>query len=65
MIMELAPFVFDGAGASFEDLVSLIEAFDYGIYDLGGDRQLPSDAHGLRKLIPEGAGLNVLLLPAS
>lgn len=65
LIIELAPYVCREAGHAFEELVDLLRNAHYDFYDLESGRELPSRAHELDAMIPEGSGLNALLKPAA
>jgi len=59
--MELAPFVEgDNSTDTFGDMLELIHHHRYSIYDTNL-RPLPGTDEKLRKIIPNGAGINVLL----
>jgi FkbM family methyltransferase len=61
IVMELSPYGFREAGQSFTEFVNYLLGFGYQIYQLENDRPLPSDPAKLDALVPDGAGINVLL----
>lgn len=63
LVMELAPHEHIYEGHSFEDLVELLVSRHYTFCALSGDKRLPQSALGLRAMVPDGAGMNVLLVP--
>jgi FkbM family methyltransferase len=52
MIMELAPYALEEQGASLEELLELISEMGY---------RPPGEAQFLRKIIPAGGGINVVI----
>ena len=63
MIVELAPYIYDGSVHSFEDLVDALRGHGYALRRLGSGKELPVHADRLRELIPVGGSLNALCLP--
>ena len=63
IIMEIAPYVLCDVGHELGDLVQLVGSHGYTFRDQTTGASLPRDAAGLRALIPEGAGVNVLAEP--
>lgn len=63
IIMELAPYVLEEKGASLEELVGLLQTYDYGLTDAASGKALSMDAKTLHALIPPGASLNVVARP--
>ena len=61
IIVELCPYVFRAHGRRFSELVEFIDSKGYDIFDLRNNSQLSLDASFLERLIPWGAGMNVLL----
>ena len=59
-VMELAPYVLDERGASLEELLSHFVPNGYGFYDERNGKALPSSAAGLRRIVSDGAGINVI-----
>ena len=63
IIMEIAPYVLREVGHELGDLVQLVGSLGYTFRNQTTGAALPRDAAGLRALIPEGAGVNVLAEP--
>lgn len=63
IVMEIAPYVLGEAGHDLGDLVEIVASLGYELRDQRTEAILPSHAQGLRALIPEGAGINVVALP--
>jgi len=62
MLIELAPFVFEGGNAhEFDEFITFLVGLGYEFSDAQTGRPVPVDADALRCLIPHGSGLNVLL----
>lgn len=59
-IMELAPYALEEQGASLEQLISLLQAHDYDLFDLANRSRLPLDSTILEQRIPPGASMNVI-----
>jgi FkbM family methyltransferase len=59
-VMELAPYVLEERGASLAELLSLLTANGYRLYDERTQRPLPSDAAQLQALIADGESINVI-----
>ena len=62
LLIELAPFAHDGAEHSFDDMIAYLITSGYCFYDLRTHNRLPSDPDALRKSIPDGGGVNALLM---
>jgi len=60
VLLELAPYVFDEHPDEFESLLKLLWSWDYTLHRVGKSNALPNDVGGIRALIPEGAGINVV-----
>lgn len=60
ILMELAPYVLDEAGASVEELIEILGAEGYMLAELGSGRRIPLDGKAIRALVPSGASMNVL-----
>lgn len=66
ILIELAPFVYDGDNApEFEEFIAFLVRLDYQFSDAQTGQPVPADAAALRRFIPHGSGLNVLLRPRS
>jgi FkbM family methyltransferase len=63
IVMEIAPYVLREVGHELVDLVDVVTSLGYELRDQRTETALPNDAEGLRALIPEGAGVNVVALP--
>jgi FkbM family methyltransferase len=63
LVMEIAPYVLREAGHELSDLLEIISSFGYALKNQTTGARLPIDAAGLRALIPEGAGVNVVAEP--
>lgn len=48
-------------GYSFDDLIGLLVECGYSARKVSSGKPLPLDAARLREVIPDGAGLNVIL----
>lgn len=60
IVMELAPYVLEEHGGSVEEMLSLLYQHGYSLYALDGRKRLPADPIEIRRMIPDGASLNVL-----
>lgn len=61
ILMELAPYVLREASQRLEDLVEIVTCLEYGFADQTTGAPLPDDPTRLRALIPDGAGINVVV----
>jgi FkbM family methyltransferase len=61
IIMELAPHLLDEHGTSLEDLLGMLAPHHYGLCTLSSSAQLPLDPAVLRKRVPPGSSLNVIV----
>lgn len=59
IIMELAPYIYDGTDG-FERLLGLLDEYDYVPRNLRTGLQLSTDPDTLRRRIPPGSSMNVL-----
>jgi FkbM family methyltransferase len=59
-VMELAPYVLEERGASLDELLSYFIPNGYVLYDERTQKPLPSSAKELHRIIPNGAGINVI-----
>ena len=59
-VMELAPYVLEERKTSLEELLSYFLPNGYAFYDERTHRPLPSSAKQLKRMIPDGAGINVV-----
>jgi FkbM family methyltransferase len=63
IVMEVAPYVLREVGHELGDLLEIVTSLGYELRDQRTGASLPMDADGLRALISEGAGVNVVALP--
>lgn len=59
-IVELAPFVPQASGRTFEDLIGFFASLGYAFTEPGTGRALPVEPARLRERLPDGASMNVL-----
>ncbi len=59
-LMELSPYVLDERGSSLEELLACFAPHGYRFYDERNERPLPVGAADLRKLVGDGASINVI-----
>jgi FkbM family methyltransferase len=64
LVMEMSPYVHAEERSSFEAMIELLKECRYFIRDAATLKPVPLDAAGLQKLIPDGAGMNVIAQPA-
>ncbi len=64
-VMEIAPYVLAERGASLDRLVGYLAPLEYRFFSEDGSRPLPSSAHQLAALVPDGASINVVAVPGS
>jgi FkbM family methyltransferase len=65
LLMELSPYVHAEKDAeSFGRLVALLSDAGYSMHPVGSRKPLPLDAEFLARLVPDGAGINVVLIPS-
>ncbi|MCX7114114.1 MAG: FkbM family methyltransferase [Proteobacteria bacterium] len=62
IIMELSPYVLDEQGSSLDELIDLLRKHTYALYDLSAKKEISMDSAQLHKMIPKGAGMNVLAI---
>jgi FkbM family methyltransferase len=63
IVMEMSPYVHAEEQNSFAAMIELLKEFRYKIEDARNRKALPLDAAALERLIPDGAGINVVALP--
>lgn len=63
IVMELAPYVLRERGSSLGDLLDLLKAADYQLFDVATRKQLPVTEDVLDRLIPKGGGRNIVARP--
>lgn len=61
ILMEMAPYLFDGAPEQFHRMLSLFEDLGYSLFDANTGRELPAQPDELIRFIPAGVSRNVLL----
>lgn len=59
-MMELSPYVLDERGSSLEELLACFAPHGYQFFHERTERQLPSTANQLRKLVGDGESINVI-----
>ena len=59
LLMEIMPYGLDEAGASLDELLGILAAHGYKLYELDGRTALPTDS-SIREKIPSAGGINVL-----
>ena len=64
LLMEIMPYGLDEAGSSLDELLTILSAHGYSLYDLNGRSALPTD-NSIRQKIPPAGGINVLAMPGS
>jgi FkbM family methyltransferase len=60
IVMELSPYILEERGGSLARLLDILDGAGYRLEDLGTSRPLPQDRTTLTRLVPEGAGRNVV-----
>lgn len=66
ILIELAPYVYDGTNASeFDEMVGLLAGMGYRFSNANSGSPIPSDPADLRRKITPGGGINALLLPTA
>jgi FkbM family methyltransferase len=63
LVMELSPYVHAEQNQSFAALIELLRDLGYSLQDASTWRSLPLRADDLERLIPDGAGINVIARP--
>lgn len=64
IVMEMSPYVHAEVRNSFAAMIELLRELRYRIEDAANRKTLPLDAAFLGRLIPDGASINVVALPA-
>ena len=64
LLMEIAPFVQDDVAHRFEALIETLRGFSYRLEEGASGKPLPLSAEELRRIIPEGAGMDAAGWPA-
>lgn len=62
ILIELAPFAHDSGKSSFDDMIVYLKTIGYKFYDLNARNKLPTEPRALREIIPDGSGVNALLM---
>jgi FkbM family methyltransferase len=60
MILELAPYSFQGGNEDFDSMLNLLRENGYMFRQLGNGLQLPNLSASVRAMIPYGSGMNVV-----
>ena len=60
LVMEMSPYVHLEQNNSFAELVELLADLGYSLNDISSGRRVPLVAAELERLIPDGAGINVI-----
>ena len=63
MVLELAPYGLGQGSDSLESFLGQLDHVGYTLNDLRDLRPIPSDTAYIRRLVPDGAGINVLASP--
>jgi FkbM family methyltransferase len=63
IVLEMSPYVHAEEQNSFAAMIELLKGLRYKIEDARNRKTLPLDAAALERLIPDGAGINVVALP--
>jgi len=63
IVMEMSPYVHAEEQNSFTAMIELLSGLRYKIEDARNRKSLPMDAKALERLIPDGAGINVVAIP--
>jgi len=63
IVMEMSPYVHAEEQNSFSAMIELLSGLRYKIEDARNRKALPLDSTALERLIPDGAGINVVALP--
>lgn len=61
LLMEMMPYGLEEAGASLDELLGLLSAYGYSLYNLNGKTALPAD-NSIRQKIPSAGGINVICI---
>ena len=65
LLIEIAPYVQNEVEGGFEALLSELSAQDYRLHDPGTGRRFPQSADELERIIPHGAGADLLGVPTA
>lgn len=60
LIMEFAPYAMEDTRASVEELCEVLSEYRYRLYEASTGKALPESARDLRRLVPDGCGVNVI-----
>ncbi len=61
LLMEMMPYGLEEVGASLDELLGLLSAHGYSLYNLDGKTVLPADK-SIRQGIPNAGGINVICI---
>jgi FkbM family methyltransferase len=62
LVMELSPYVHDETNGNFPGLIELLRDCGYSARDIANGKPVPLETAKLRKLIPDGASINIIAL---
>jgi FkbM family methyltransferase len=60
LVMELSPYIHSEEGNSFEELIDILRDCGYSLKDLKSGQPVKLDAAHLTRVVPDGAGINVV-----
>jgi FkbM family methyltransferase len=63
IVMELCPYVLAEHGGSVHELLNILREARYKLSDVGRSRDLPMEEFPLCRMIPDGAGINIIGWP--
>ena len=61
LLMELMPYGLEEVGASLDELLELLSAHGYSLYNLDGKTALPAD-NSIRQRVPRAGGINIICI---
>ena len=64
IVMEFAPYVLEEAGTSVEGLAEILRRHGYHLYAASTGQLLPIAMERLKRLLPDGSGINVVCVPS-
>lgn len=63
ILIECAPYVLEEAGSSVEELCEILLRQQYRLCEIMTGKSLPITAKGLKGIVPDGCGMNVIAVP--
>jgi FkbM family methyltransferase len=60
LVMELAPYIYEETNNHFNELVELLKTSGYVLQNADNGKPVPLDVGQLKRLIPDGASMNVV-----